>query len=232
MPALPRLVVVLLVAWLSSIASAAPVNPQRVTCQDGDSCDLDGTSNGVCRLSVCYAPDEGAFRVPCPKPDGRTLNLVEDVVVPLRDHGRRHSRVVRRLGAGANRTTLIVRCVPSPATLLPPATSKMVAFTDGGVPFMSLVVRGCSTTSAAGESVQGTFVCAPSDHCPATRGRMGLTITPRSYVLGEAEFVNGASCFFFDYHTASGPEYRCEGAAGDPGPSGRFRLTLGRHPPC
>ena len=63
MPALPRLVVVLLVAWLSTIASAAPVNPQRVTCQDGDSCDLDGTSNGVCRVSVCYAPDEGVFRV-------------------------------------------------------------------------------------------------------------------------------------------------------------------------
>ena len=232
MPPFRRLVVALLVVWASTVASAASIQREHVTCRDGDSCDLDGTANGVCRLSVCYVPDEGVFRAPCPAPDGRTLNLVEDVVVPLRDHGRRHGLAIRHVGAGTNRTTLVVRCRPSPATLLPVATSKVVAFTDGGAPFMSLVVRGCSATSTAGESVHGTFVCTPGDRCPSPRGRMVFTITPRGYVIGEAEFVNGASCLFFDYQTASGAQYRCEDAAGHAGASGPFRLTLGQHPPC
>ena len=232
MPPLRRLVVAFLVVWASTVASAAPIQHEHVTCRDGDSCDLDGKANGVCRLSVCYVPDEGIFRAPCPAPDGRTLNLVEDVVVPLRDGGRRHGRAIRHVGAGTNRTTLVVRCEPAPAARLPPATSKLVAFADDGAPFMSLVVRGCSASSAAGESVHGTFVCTPGDRCPSPRGRMGLTITSRGYILGEAEFVNGASCLFFDYHAASGAQYRCEDAAGRAGASGSFRLTLGQHPPC
>ena len=232
MPPLRRLVVALLLVWASTVASAAPIQREHVTCHDGDSCDLDGTANGVCRLSVCYVPAEGVFRVPCPAPDGRTLNLVEDVVVPLRDRGRRHGQAVRHVGVGTNRTTLVVRCQPSSASRLPPATSKVVAFTDGGAPFMSLVIRGCSATSTVGESVHGTFVCAPGARCPSARGRMGFTITSRGYVLGEAEFVNGASCLFFDYRTASGAQYRCEDAAGHGGASGSFRLTLGQHPPC
>jgi hypothetical protein len=232
MPALPHLVVAVLVIWSSTVASAAAGNRQRVTCQDGASCDQDGVGNGTCRVSVCYAPDAGVFHAPCPEPDGTTLDLVQDVVVPLRHHGRRHGRGVRRLGAGTNRTTLVVRCVPSPATLLPPATSKVVAFTPSGARFMTLLIRGCATTNAAGESVEGTLVCAPSDRCPATRGRMTFTITPRAYVIGQADFVNGASCFVFDYHAASGASFVCEDPVGHPGPSGSFRLTLGQHPRC
>src|SRR5262249_24879737 len=155
----------------------------------------------VCRLSVCYLPDAGVFRAPCPTSDGSTSNLFEDVVVPLRDHGRRHGRAIRHVGAGANRTALVVRCQPSPTALLPSATSKVAAFTEGGAPFMSMVVRGCSATTPADESVHGTFVCTPGDRCPSSRGRMAFTITSRGYVLGEAEFVNGASCLFFDYQT-------------------------------
>ena len=232
MPLLRRVVVALLLVWASTVASAAPIQREQVTCQDGDSCDLDGTANGVCRLSVCYVPDEGVFRAPCPAPDGRTVNLVEDVVVPLRDHGRRHGRAIRHVGAGTNRTTLVVRCQPSSASRLPPATSKLVAFTDAGTSFMTLIVRGCSATSTLGESVHGTFVCTPGDRCPSSRGRMGFTITTRGYILGEAEFVDGASCLFFDYQTASGAQYRCADAAGHAGASGTFRLTLGQHPPC
>ena len=97
---------------------------------------------------------------------------------------------------------------------------------------MTLIVRGCSATSTLGESVHGTFVCTPGDRCPSSRGRMGFTITTRGYILGEAEFVDGASCLFFDYQTASGAQYRCEDAAGHAGASGSFRLTLGQHPPC
>jgi len=123
MPLFRRLLVALLVVWASTVASAAPIHREHVTCRDGDSCDLDRTANGVCRLSVCYLPDAGVFRAPCPTSDGSTSNLFEDVVVPLRDHGRRHGRAIRHVGAGANRTALVVRCQPSPTALLPQGLS-------------------------------------------------------------------------------------------------------------
>src|SRR5436305_1036458 len=99
---------------------------------------------------------------------------------------------------------------------------------------VALLLVWASTVASAApiQREHVTFVCTPGDRCPSSRGRMGFTITTRGYILGEAEFVDGASCLFFDYQTASGAQYRCEDAAGHAGASGTFRLTLGQHPPC